>query len=382
MQKAFERVDDWSDDVKYRLKNLTKYDDSLQIVPYIGFGNGEKLKMSGRVLEDETPKSSSETDGTWKNLVNMYRRFETDEVPNALIKAVFRESRKEVITNREGYFYLDLEYEKSPASPMWNEIELELLAPMGEGGQKSKTKGQILIPPETAKFGVISDIDDTVIKTNVVSKTKMILTTILSNEHTRIPFEGVAKFYTALQKGASGDENNPIFYVSSSPWNLYGLLIEFFKKQEIPLGPLFLKDFGTHTVFNSSEHQTHKLANIRQILDMYPNLPFVLIGDDGEQDPEIYRRIVKEYPQKIRAIYIRKTGEEPENTGDIEKLINEVKESDSQIIFAPDSEFAAMHAAGENLIATNSLPEIHEEKLIDENSPNAEDLSEENLLQN
>lgn len=382
LQNIFERADDWSDDVKLRLKNLTEYDDSLRIVPYIGFGNNERILLSGRVLENEKPETSSETDSNWKNLVNMYRRFETDEVPNARVKAVFQNIRREVITNREGYFYLNLEYEQSSVFEIWNKIELELLAPIGKGGQNATAKGQILIPPETAKFGVISDIDDTVIKTNVVSKTKMILTTVLSNEHTRLPFEGVAKFYSALQKGASGDENNPIFYVSSSPWNLYGLLIEFLKKQKIPLGPLFLKDFGTHTVFQASEHQTHKLENIRQILEMYPQMPFILIGDDGEQDPEIYRRIVKEYPDKIRAIYIRKTGEEPENADEIGKLINEVRESGSQIIFAPDSEFAAMHAAGENLISADALPEIHEEKLLDKNSIKAEDVSEENLLQN
>ena len=380
MQSIFERADDWSDDVKHRLKNLTEYDDSLRIVPYIGFGNGEKIMMNGRVLENEKPEISSETDGTWKNLVNMYRRFETDEVPNARIKAVFQNTQKEVITNREGYFHLELDYEKDSDIRIWNEIELELLAPIGKSRRKVSEKGKILIPPETAKFGIISDLDDTVIKTNVVSKTKMILTTILSNEHTRSPFEGVAEFYTALQKGASGVENNPIFYVSSSPWNLYGLLIEFLKKQKIPLGPLFLKDFGTHTVFQASEHQTHKLENIRKVLEMYPQMPFVLIGDDGEQDPEIYRRIVHEYPQKIRQIYIRKTGEEPENADEIEKLINEVKDSGSQIIFAPDSEFAAMHAAGENLISADALPEIRREKLFDENSPKAEDLTEENLL--
>ncbi len=380
MQSIFERADDWSDDVKHRLKNLTEYDDSLRIVPYFGFGNGEKIMMNGRVLENEKPEISSETDGTWKNLVNMYRRFETDEVPNARVKAVFQNTQKEVITNREGYFYLELDYEKDSDIRIWNEIELELLAPIGKSKRKVSEKGKILIPPETAKFGIISDLDDTVIRTNVVSKTKMILTTILSNEHTRSPFEGVAEFYTALQKGASGVENNPIFYVSSSPWNLYGLLIEFLKKQKIPLGPLFLKDFGTHTVFQASEHQTHKLENIRKVLEMYPQMSFILIGDDGEQDPEIYRRIVKEYPQKIRQIYIRKTVEEPENADEIEKLINEVKDSGSQIIFAPDSEFAAMHAAGENLISADALPEIRREKLFDENSPNAEDLSEENLL--
>jgi phosphatidate phosphatase APP1 len=203
---------------------------------------------------------------------------------------------------------------------------------------------------------------------------------VLSNEHTRLPFEGVAEFYRALQNGAGGSENNPIFYVSSSPWNLYTLLIELFKKREIPLGPLFLKDFGAHTIFNASDHQTHKLENIRRVLDTYPHLPFILIGDDGEQDPQIYRRIVSEYPEKIRVIYIRKVRESVGNEEEIFNLVREVRESGSQIIFAPDSEYAALHAAGENLIAARKLPEIHEEKLLDKASPKAEDLTEEDLM--
>jgi phosphatidate phosphatase APP1 len=129
----------------------------------------------------------------------------------------------------------------------------------------------------------------------------MILTVILSNEHTRKPFEGVAAFYRALQKGVSGAEANPIFYVSNSAWNLYTLLLEFLNLQNIPFGPLLLRDFGAHLFF-SKDPRSHKKSNIKMILDSFPHLPFVLIGDSGEQDPEIYRDVVKEFPTRIRVI--------------------------------------------------------------------------------
>lgn len=380
LQNIFERVDDWSDDVRYRFKKLDDYD-SLLITPYMGFGNAEKILMRGRVLEDKGFRDSTETDSRWRNFKNTYRRFGTDEVPNARVKAFFQDAEKEVITDHEGYFDLQMD-SNNPPDKLWHDIELKLLEPISEDKDEVKTNGQILIPPDTAKFGVISDIDDTILKTNVRNKFKMILTTVLSNAHTRVPFEGVAAFYQALQAGVSGEENNPIFYVSSSPYNLYTLLVKFLKLQEIPLGPIFLKDFGTHTPFTSGDHKTHKLENIQNVLDTYADMQFVLIGDNSEQDPEIYKQIVKDYPERIRTIYIRKVNDEFENKYDVKALIKEVQDSGSQLIFAPDSEFAAMHAAGENLISAESIFEVHENKELDKDSPKTEDITEEDLVNN
>ncbi len=144
---------------------------------------------------------------------------------------------------------------------------IELIEPTNENGQTARAVGRVLVPPATAKFGVISDLDDTVIVTNVTNRLKMFLTVALLNEHTRLPFKGVAAFYQALQNGASGAENNPIFYVSSSPWNLYSPLTEFLRIHNVPLGALFLKDFGNHTVFSPGDHQNHKLNSIELILN-------------------------------------------------------------------------------------------------------------------
>jgi len=235
------------------------------------------------------------------------------------------------------------------------------------------------VPPVTAKFGIISDLDDTVIVTNVTNRLKMFLTVGLLNEHTRMPFKGVAAFYKALQMGASGVENNPIFYVSSSPWNLYSPLTEFLRIQDIPLGALFLKDFGNHTVFSSSDHQSHKLSSIESILETYPHLPFVLIGDSGEQDPEIYREVVRKYPQRIRAIYIRSINTKAERLAAIDRLITEVSETGCQLVLAPDTVFAASHAAAEKLISIDALPLIREEKLEDEIAPSAREIGEEKI---
>ena len=68
--------------------------------------------------------------------------------------------------------------------------------------------------------------------------------TLLHNAHTRLPFEGVAGFYQALQRGRDGEAYNPVFYVSNSPWNLYDLLEDFLDVHGIPRGPLLLRDWS------------------------------------------------------------------------------------------------------------------------------------------
>jgi phosphatidate phosphatase APP1 len=292
----------------------------------------------------------------------MYKRFESDEVAGARLQARFHNIEQEATTDQEGYFSFVFKLNNHSDARLWQEVDLELLHPLTRDGQSVRATGQIMIPPATAKFGVISDIDDTVIWSNVTNKLKLILTVALLNERTRMPFKGVAAFYRALQEGAGGNENNPIFYVSKSPWNLYTLLVEFFKIHSIPIGPLFLRDLGRK---RASSNDNHKMNCIEEILNRYPHLPFILIGDSGEQDPEIYRDVVKAFPDRIRAIYIRSVDPEPARIAAIDKLIEEMRQTQSQLILAPDTEFAAVHAAAEGIISTDALPEIRSEKQFD-----------------
>ncbi|MEM1218664.1 MAG: App1 family protein, partial [Bacteroidota bacterium] len=93
--------------------------------------------------------------------------------------------------------------------------------------------------------------------------------------------------------------------VSNSPWNLFDFLKEFLKLHKYPLGPLLLRDLGTpnQRIFTREPH--HKTAVIRKILETYPQLKFLLIGDSGERDPHIYSQIREEFPGRILGTYIR-----------------------------------------------------------------------------
>src|SRR5690606_31256459 len=137
---------------------------------------------------------------------------------------------------------------------------------------------RIYVSSDNVRFGIISDIDDTIVPTGTARLWEMIKTTLFGNAHSRIPFPGVSAFYQALGKGPSGIENNPFFYVSSSPWNLYDFLMEFLEIHGIPHGPLMLRDIGLsreHLI--SGSHSEHKITQIKRILGITGNIPFILI---------------------------------------------------------------------------------------------------------
>jgi phosphatidate phosphatase APP1 len=366
IETLIEGADRFSDKIRLRYRRRRGYDKPLKIVPYAGYGTANKFFLSGRVLAEKSEIISAETDGRRRNLRNFFRRFATDEVPFAAVKAVFENIETETSADDEGYFHFEINApEAIETNAPFREIALELVAPQQRSGETVRAVGKVLVPPLSARFGVVSDLDDTVITTNVLSKWEMLKNTALRNEYSRLPFKGVAAFYRALQKGLS-DENNPFFYVSSSPWNLYPFLIEFLRINEIPPGALFLKDFGNHTIFNSGDHASHKTEKIERILNVYPQLPFILIGDSGERDPEIYREIVHKYPNRIRAVYIRSVNQSAERLAAIDKLIAEIAETKVQLILTPDTEFAAAHAAAEGLIAAAEMGSIREEKQADD----------------
>jgi phosphatidate phosphatase APP1 len=102
----------------------------------------------------------------------------------------------------------------------------------------------------------------------------------------------------------------------------------------------------------------HKLARIDRLLETYLDLPFILIGDSGERDPEIYSEIVGRHPDRVRVIYIRSIDRSQERMSALEKLIRQVSATRTQFVLVPDSEFAAVHAASENLIRTDALAAI------------------------
>jgi phosphatidate phosphatase APP1 len=355
---------DW---VRYRRRGAGPF----RIEPYRGHGTTETLHVRGRVLQGKAIPPATEDDSAWRNLANTVRRLETDEVPAARVRARAGEAAAEAVADEEGYFEFELDARTfTGGKEVWRAVKLDLLEPLNEDGHGATAVAHVLVPPEQSRFGVISDIDDTVVKTDVTSLLRMLRLVFLTNARTRLPFEGVAAFYRALHRGDAGETTNPIFYVSSSPWNLYDLLQEVFEVHGIPAGPLFLKDYGiAKEVLLSLGHREHKLRSIEHILDTHPGLPFVLVGDSGQLDPEIYREVARRYSGRILAIYIREVSVGPERDAELRAMCAELAGEGVEMLLAPDTVTAARHAVSLDLIDEPALADIAGEKRREEKRP-------------
>ena len=354
------------DRLAFELKRWRGWQSPVEILAYRGHVTREAVFLKGRVLETVGLAPSSADDSWSRNLRNMVRRFLSSEIPYARVRAYLRSQGSwrqiEATADEEGFFDLRFELDEPlEGGTGWRPVEIELLSPQWaeKHGFRSKARpraaGSVLVP-NGARFGVISDLDDTVVQSDVTDVLKMIRLTLFGNAYTRLPFEGVAGFYRALQRGrgagSGGGEFNPIFYVSSSPWNLYDLLEDFLDVHGVPAGPLFLKDWSPTTV---RDHEGHKLGIIRTLLATYPELPFVLIGDSGERDPEIYRQVVQEYPGRIRTIYIRDVTT-VERDAAVHEIAAELRDLGVEMLLTANTAEAAEHAAANGLITPDALP--------------------------
>jgi phosphatidate phosphatase APP1 len=346
--------------------------DPYEIVPYRGHGTPDRVYVHGRVIETKGVSAPTADDSTWRNLINTVKRLESDPLPHARVRARIGETEHEIIADNEGFFAAWIPTNGKLASGLlWHPVELELLGPLPPGHVPVRATALVLLPPAGAAYGVISDLDDTVIQSHITSFLRAARTMLLDNARTRLPFPGVAAFYQALHNGNAAAPN-PIFYVSSSPWNLHDVLAEFLEHQGIPMGPLLLRDWDFNRAMTASDrHLSHKGDIIRGIVALHPTLPFILIGDSGQQDPEIYKAIVEEFPDRILAVYIRNVLKQPERVAAINALANEIRVARSSLVLADDTLAAARHAAEHGWIAAEALASIGEEKRADEGTTDA-----------
>lgn len=303
------------------------------ISPYRGFGHVGELFVRGRILVEKPITRVRETEPLWRNVLNTWRRFASSEIAGARVTATFRDAVVQTVTDDEGHFQVRLQPRIDEAdAQLWHEVNLSL-PDLG-----ATALAPVLVPPREVDFAIISDIDDTVLQTNATSLIGM-ARSVIRNAASRLPFEGVTELYQALHR-----DRNPIFYVSSSPWNLYEILHDFMDLNGIPHGPMFLQDWGIEEkMFLMAAHTQHKLAQIQQIVDYYPSMRFVLIGDSGQHDPEIYLEVIRAHPGRVIAAFIRDVTSDLRDKA-IAAIISEAKADGVEMLYVPDSTQALEHA--------------------------------------
>ena len=296
-----------------RLKDHLTAKPEVKLATYRSYGTASHLYLLGRAIDDDNLKMH-EDQSFIRTLGNTYKQFSSYEIANAEIAL---ELPNGIVlttkTNAEGYFLYDktisLNLRKFTDDEGWVKLKTSFVNEVKNSiiTKENNFEAELLIPPAKASYGVISDIDDTILHTGVTSflKWRVLKNSLFKHAHNRLSLEGSPEFYRDLHAGKKGNEQNPMIYLSNSPWNLYEYLKLFLEINDFPKGPILLRDFRTPFDRTLRPEKPHKQKEIINILKTYPHLNFILIGDSGEHDPAIYTEIAAQYPDRILSIYLR-----------------------------------------------------------------------------
>ncbi|MEP7098820.1 MAG: phosphatase domain-containing protein [Dokdonella sp.] len=347
-------VDDHIDTARKRLHIKFGFDRPRHIAAYRAWTDGKTVELTGRVLGRPPAVGGNVGDHWWDNLLNTYRRFNASDVPGLPLVARFRNASALTTTNDEGYYQVTLPVEGNASDNAWENASIAL-----EDGSLLTPQPVLQIDP-AARIGVISDIDDTVLQSSITDWKTAAQLAFLHNARTRKPLLGVAKLYQALQAGTGG-ARNPIFYVTNSPWNLYDLVDDFLDLNAIPFGPMSMRKLGLHDGETFGGGPTdHKLHRVTELVDRFPGLKWVLLGDSGQMDAATYSAIVHAFPDRIAAIYIRDVDPSSDTVRDkgVDALIEKVSGTKVPMLRVADSVAIAEHALQLGLIDASALAGI------------------------
>ena len=346
-------VDDVVRLVQAVVLRLTRRRTRRLLVPFVGHGSPERVLVHGRAVlgrpdarpaplpipgpeaGDALPTPAAARRSRWTVLRSSLSRFLTVEVAGAQVAVRAPAAEMTVRTDRDGY--VDAVVDAPGLSPGWHTVELAM-------GDDVVCAPVLVVAPE-ARLALVSDVDDTVLHTGLTGGLEFLRVTLLTEVGERAPLPGAAALYRELGR-AAGAPGLPVFYLSTSPWNLHDVLIEFLAMRGFPLGPLLLTDWGPGrgTLFRIGARD-HKLGLIKQILDEHPDLELLLVGDTGQHDPEIYAAAAAAHPGRIRAIYVRRTGaHDPARAAAVDALAAETAAAGVPMLAVDDSVQIAEHA--------------------------------------
>lgn len=248
-------------------------------------GTPGQVTLSGRVLK-HAPSAGSSTFS--KNL----RRLTSSNWEGARVEVRYADRSVEVVSGHDGNFSVTLSGNEKPF-----EVGLTTAEAFVKGAQAGIATVDIVAPK--AGFFVVSDFDDTLAVTNVVKGTQLVKAALMQDETTQPVVEGMAAFYGCLKEDKAARPGFAL--VSGSPAQYLGRVRQFLTTHGFPIFGIYLRDLGPRTLSN------YKQPVIRALLKELPNAA-VLIGDSGEHDPEVYAQMRTEFPERVKAIYIRNAG--------------------------------------------------------------------------
>jgi len=280
----------------------------LDLKLYRGYVNKEELVVFGHVFKSWAPDKYRMDRKGIRHAVSVIHMFRIKPLENVEVTLKFKNIEVTTKTLADGYFRFTIPCSENLESG-WHPYEVS--CNLYDYGIVQTSE---LLKPFESKVGVISDIDDTFLVSHSGNFFKKLYILLFKNINKRKVFEDVVPHYQALSRAGQENEtaSNSFFYVSSSEWNLYEFIDAFARLHKLPKAVIKLKKIKTGIsdfLFTGRGSHDHKFEKIKDIIMFYPNLDYVLLGDDSQKDPYLYERIVKIFPENIKAIYIRQTSQ-------------------------------------------------------------------------
>ena len=291
--------------IKRKILHWLRLTNDPVIKVYNGYGNSEKLIIFGHALRFSPLPRKKYRRNIFANTYGLLRLFMVKPLIGSRIRLVWENATYETNTADDGFFKFEWPPGR-PLGPGCYSVSVNIVNP-SKKSKFTEALGEVFVPYSYENC-FISDIDDTFLISHSHNLRKRLYVLLTKNARSRKPFESVVKYYQLLsQTGTVPGTFNSFFYVSSSEWNLYDYIAEFSKEQHLPKGVFLLsqmKRFGELWNTGQNNHAT-KFTRIIRIIEAYPEMKFVLFGDDSQEDPNIYFALAEHFPEKITAIYIR-----------------------------------------------------------------------------
>ncbi len=333
-----------NDGVKYGRVQFKRTRRSMRptvVVAFRGWYDDGVVRLTARAVEKPVFSAGENELGTGATLKANLRRFWVLGIADVTIQVTIGGVSQEFTSDELGFFDIRIPLELAPG---WHVLDIDSLP---DGVSIPHTIGRIFVPDPAGGLAVVSDIDDTVLKTGLTqSWTVPLVRSLLYDVADRTPVPGMAAFYAAITRGPDGSSQTPFFYVSTGTWNYYDYLVAFLNMHRFPRGPLFLTDWSPNSERLMRDGREHKRQTIRNLFKANPELEFILIGDVGQGDPETYELMAREHPGRVKAIFLVYVGSHlPERSEEVAARAVKLREEDGiPMYYAGDAAEAATAA--------------------------------------
>lgn len=335
----------------------------VRVVVHHGWVTEGDARVHVRVVEEPRLPAAASKIPYWDVTHANLRRHAVLSFPGVRVRARIGAAVAEDTTDDHGFAALNVPV--GYLSTGWHPVRVETL-PSRDTDRVFAATGHVLRPDPDAAFHVVSDIDDTVIRTGLDEGLSALRRTLFGDAHTRRAVPGMSSLYRGLARGRHGLAAAPpepgFFYVSTGSWSFYEMLTQFLQLRGFPRGPLFLTDWGPSDRYVYRSGRQHKQQAIDRLMTGYPDTPLLLIGDSGQHDPEIYVEAARQAPDKVVAIVIvRAPGKSDERVAQLRELAGSLRKEGITFVMADDASVAARELLSLELIDNLTVEDVDTE---------------------